>query len=51
MKKDKQEAKNKKEKPLKAVFYMRVGSVEQLSPKAQQEYFKAKTESVRKGGK
>ncbi len=49
MKKDKNEAKNKKEKPLKAVFYMRVGSVEQLSPEAQQKYFREKAESIWKG--
>jgi len=49
MKRDKQEAKNKKEKPLKVVIYMRVGSVEQLSPEAQQKYFGEKAESVWKG--
>lgn len=37
MKKKKQEAKNQKAKPLKAVIYMRVGSVEQLNLKEQQE--------------
>jgi hypothetical protein len=51
MKKKKRKAGTKSEKPLHIVAYMRVGSVEQLSPKARQEYFKAKTESVRKGGK
>lgn len=48
MKKNKQEA-EKKDKPLHIAIYMRVGSVEQLSPEAQQEYFKAKTVRVRKG--
>lgn len=50
MEKNKPEA-GKKDKPLHIAIYMRVGSVEQLSPKARQEYFKAKTEGIRKGGK
>lgn len=38
----------KNEKPLKAVFYMRVGSIEQLSPEAQKEYLGKKTEEMKK---
>lgn len=49
MKKNNQEAGTKTEKPLHIVAYMRVGSVEQLSPKAQQEYFREKAESAWKG--
>lgn len=49
MEKNRQEA-GKKDKSLHIAIYMRVGSVEQLSPKARQEYFKA-TEGIRKGGK
>jgi hypothetical protein len=49
MKKKKQVAKNQKAKSLKAVIYMRVGSVEQLNLKGQQNYFNSKLESVQKG--
>ena len=44
------ESKNtqKNEKPLKVVFYMRVGSIEQLSPEAQKEYLAKKTEEMKK---
>lgn len=49
MKKNKQEAKNRKAKPLKAAIYMRVGSVEQLNLKEQQNYFNSKLEIVQKG--
>ena len=38
----------KNEKPLKVVFYMRVGSIEQLSPEAQKEYLGKKTEEMKK---
>ena len=44
------ESKNtqKNERPLKVVFYMRVGSIEQLSPEAQKEYLAKKTEEMKK---
>ncbi|MBR0600079.1 hypothetical protein [Sinanaerobacter chloroacetimidivorans] len=35
-------------KPLKVVFYMRVGRIEQLSPEAQKEYLGIKTEEMKK---
>jgi len=38
----------KNEKPLKVVFYMRVGSIEQLSLEAQKEYIGKKTEEMKK---
>ena len=37
----------KNEKPLKAVFYMRVGSIEQLSSEAQKEYLSKKAEEMK----
>lgn len=44
------ESKNKQkiEKPLKVAVYMRVGSIEQLSPEAQKEYLGIKTEEMKK---
>ncbi len=44
------ESKNtqKDEKPLKVAIYMRVGSVEQLSPEVQKEYLSKKTEEMEK---
>ncbi|QHA01063.1 MULTISPECIES: hypothetical protein [Dehalobacter] len=37
----------KNEKPSKIVFYMRVGSIEQLSPEAQKEYLGKKPEEMK----
>jgi len=44
------ESKNeqKDEKPIKVAIYMRVGSVEQLSPEAQKEYLSKKAEEMEK---
>lgn len=37
----------KNEKPLNVVFYMRVGSIEQLCPEAQKEYLGKKTDEMK----
>lgn len=38
----------KNEKPLNVVLYMRVGSIEQLSPEAQKEYLNKKADEMKK---
>jgi hypothetical protein len=39
------------DKPIRVVCYMRVGTIEQLSPEAQREYLNSQMESRRKGEK
>lgn len=45
---DKSKNTRKNGKPLEVAVYMRVGSIEQLSPKAQKEYLSKKAEEMKK---
>ena len=49
MEKNNFENNDRKKRTLKAVIYIRVGNIEQLSLEAEQRYFNLKVESLKKG--
>ncbi|MGJ0847312.1 hypothetical protein ACR77J_11540 [Tissierella praeacuta] len=49
MKKNNLENNDRENRTLKAVMYIRVGSIEQLSLEAEQRHFNLKVESLQKG--
>lgn len=49
MEKNNFENNDKEKRTLKAVIYIRVGNIEQLSLEAEQRYFNLKAESLKKG--
>jgi hypothetical protein len=51
MKKKNHPSTEKKKTPLNCVFYMRVGSIEQLSLEEQKKHLDLKAKSIEKGGK